>query len=1145
MTELAISVRLTSNGAEVVRDARATRQEMDALKASAKGMGTESRALGTETRRTSGAMRDETSAARGAAQAGRQLGQESQKAASGTRALGSSASGTRTELAALGRMLGTGRTNMAGLSGTIRSALPAVASLGGETGIAAARVAALVVSAETGSAALAALASPVGIFVAAIAAAGAGFLTAYNQATDFEAKIRSSEQAIAKAGLGWQTSAGQIASANSQIAATSGQAFGDVEQASLALLSSGKLTADQIEQLTSLGALMASTYGGEVVASTNEVAAAFNALGAGDAKFLTDSFKFLDLGTRQTIEGLIFAGKTAEAQKIFLEALGKTAHGQPGSVSGAFSELKSSVGDWVGAMLASFGPIQAVEGWMKSLAEKARTAANEVRQAAYGGGPVRATADVEGDFRGQAKAARRSRDQLRGGGLGWDSARVSTQYSRQMAELRRTASELIAARKRDGQSGVSLASIKDSLQPTGDRELAVPRGGGGSGARSRAGNSGASPTPNDARDAAAALRELYRDLATVTRDYDPARAAADKYAETLKTLAGLRDAGKISFGDYVAYSEQASAQELERASEQLRKDSDDFYKKIGVDPAEDLKAATAEAADNFNARLRGEIPAFDAAMKQAGRDGAEEFRTQGVDAAQAIAQVIGGKLGGTIGKILGVVSGAQTGNFNSVGGKLGGLLTLIAGKQDQASGVNPFVEGIKAFGTDLKRDLKGIFADVFGNEGLFSASLQQTLGSAFAGAQFGKAITDTLGIKGSKTGAAVGSAIGSASGIPGGKEIGAILGSVVGGLFKKTKTGSAAIGLSNGALSVGSITGNSAEFKGQAKGLASGVISGLQGIAEQLGGFISGTPSVSIGIRKGKPVVDPTGQNRTKGAGVVTFAKGDEAGAAAFALADALKDMVISGLSQRVSAALRSSTDIDQALREAVKVDEIEQLLGGFGTAARKTFVDFERQAKERLRLATKYGFDVVALDKKNQEQRAAILEDSVEQATGGLKALLQDLISGEKAPGTLLDRRDALLAQKAELEAKAGSDPAAAAKLAQVLEQLYQISLEAFGTAGAQFAGDRSGIKSSAEAIIAQATAELKAAQQLAQKNAGTDDATTAKLIGTGNALLDEANAQNAEMIALLGKIAGSGSAGGGFGGGFASAYGIGGNIF
>jgi hypothetical protein len=444
-----------------------------------------------------------------------------------------------------------------------------------------------------------------------------------------------------------------------------------------------------------------------------------------------------------------------------------------------------------------------------------------------------------------------------------------------------------------------------------------------------------------------------------------------------------------------------------------------------------------------------------------------------------------------------------------------------------------------------KSTLVQLLEGLFGEKSAAAAKIAELipkLANAAIEGQAASGFLSSLGINQSKLGAQIGGVAGKAIGNllkisgPIGSAVGAIGGALlgtIGGLFKKSKSGSSALSFSDGALVAGGVGGNDRDLQRRSGDLIGGVGNSLASIAEQLGGYLTGRAAVSIGYdKKGRVVVDPTGQNRTKGSGVKNFGKDGEEAARAFATLDALKDGAIAGLSGKVADALRSSTDIEKAIREAVKVDEIEQLLSGFGGASKRAFVDFERQAKDRLRIAGKYGFDLVKLEEENSKQRNKLLNDSIEQATGGLKALLEDLVSGDKAPGTLLDRRAALLAKKAELEKLAPTDADAAAKLAVVLEQLYQVSLDAFGTAGAQFAGDRSDITSSAEAIIAEATAQLTAAQAEARKNAGTDTASTDRLLGESNntlaqiqRLIDEGNSQSAQMIALLARFNASGN--------------------
>lgn len=642
-------------------------------------------------------------------------------------------------------------------------------------------------------------------------------------------------------------------------------------------------------------------------------------------------------------------------------------------------------------------------------------------------------------------------------------------------------------------------------------------GGGSSSKGTKKGKSGGGSVSKAAREAAKELRELNADLKSVTGSFDPAAAAANKYADNLAKIEKLKKAGKISDGEAALYGVNAGKDYQDSETKRIRQETQDFYKNLGIDVQGD-----------FDEVVNRSVNRWENGLSEGAKKMGPILEDQSLTAAQAFAQVVGGKLGGTVSQILGVIQGAQTGNYNSVGGKLGGLMTLLSGKPGPDGQSTGFGAGVKEFSQDLKKTFKGIF----GESGPFSGAMGKTLGKAFAGAQFGgaigKGVTNALGIKGSKTGAQVGGAIGQAFGGPIGAAIGGTLGSIVGGLFKKSKTGSTSIGFVDGALGLGSTTGNSQAFKDQSKGLAQSIMGNLTTLADQLGAVITGAPTVSVGIRNGKPVVDTTGKNRTKGAGVVKFKKGEEEAAAAFAQKEALKDLIsdgfIQGLSAKVKAALQSNDDLDKAFREALKVDEIERLLDGFGGAAKKAFVDFERQAKERLRIAGKYGFDLVKLEELNAKERTKLFESAVDSAVGSLKTLLEDLTTGERAPGTLLDRREALIAKRDKLLANAATDADVANKLADVLNQLDQINLEAFGTAGAQFASDRAGIKSTAQAIIEQATADLKAAQDKAMANAGTAADATAKAIAEANAgvvgALDENNAQNAQIIAALNKL-------------------------
>jgi len=387
---------------------------------------------------------------------------------------------------------------------------------------------------------------------------------------------------------------------------------------------------------------------------------------------------------------------------------------------------------------------------------------------------------------------------------------------------------------------------------------------------------------------------------------------------------------------------------------------------------------------------------------------------------------------------------------------------------------------------------------------------------------FLKPIGKALGFKTSKLGAQVGGAVGSFLPIPFGKEIGAVVGSVIGGLFKKTKSGSATITSVDGDPR---LSGNSSARREAASGLAGTVQDGLRQISETLGGSL-GAFSVSIGVRDDKFRVDPTGRGRTKKKGGVVDFGDDQAAAIAFAIADAIADGAIAGLSPAVQKAIKSNKDINKALQEAVKVQEVETLLKGLSGAIEQSFKAFETQAKERVRIATQYGFDLVKLEEINAKERAKLFEDVLGSRIGALKDLLEDLDFGDLFEGSLVDQREKLLGQiaKAKADAEAGVE-GAGDTLADLSRRLVELSRDAFGTAGPEYAADRDAARSAAEDIIRIENERVKAAQDAAiGTNTRLDRAID--LANEGN---DIAAEQLAVMRGVLGHLGASGGGGGG----------------
>lgn len=488
-------------------------------------------------------------------------------------------------------------------------------------------------------------------------------------------------------------------------------------------------------------------------------------------------------------------------------------------------------------------------------------------------------------------------------------------------------------------------------------------------------------------------------------------------------------------------------------------------------------------------------------------------------------------------------SGGKIPEGSSLSGIAGTVSRLFGGKPKDADGkplppAKGFLGGFEqSFGqvTEILKPITKGFGDTF--KPLFKklgGSFEGALGKAVGGAAVGSLLS-VFGNKG-QTGAQIGGAIGSFLPIPGGSIIGSIAGKILGGLFGGTKKSAAAISTSAGDLDVTSSFGKGKGREDQAISLAGAVVDGLKSIASSLGGdLVDGLNLGSIGTRKKKFTFDPSGQNRTKGAGVQSF--DSEAEAAAAAIRAALAKGAVEGLSDAVKRALASSTDVDQSVANAIKVQDLERLLDGVTDPFKQAFKDFEAQAKERLKTARQFGFDVLQIEKINADERKRLIEAQLESVTGPVKRLLDELKFGGGAEGSVIDQRNALIAEQARLQAQVdGGDLSAIDRLAQVSSQLIDVTKEAFGSTGA-LADTRGSTTSLLEQLLADTETRIRASSEAAQSAAGTDK--TAAQLGEANQSLDELVFNSQKSLNELTRIAGSladGASGGGGGRSFAA---------
>lgn len=629
-------------------------------------------------------------------------------------------------------------------------------------------------------------------------------------------------------------------------------------------------------------------------------------------------------------------------------------------------------------------------------------------------------------------------------------------------------------------------------------------------------------------DAEGNVKPGYENLARLNRDQTlendrQVLALQERIEATKKRIKGLDKAIGSSGGGII--DEKGEKKKVKSLADQLSDMVSETRNRIARN-ANDLVNDTREWIGDTAADLHDEITKSTA-------DSWKQFRRQGTTALEAIGQAIGGGLGRTIRELAGIMQGLSTGDFTPSLGRAGGIMTLLfgsggrrdrtsvwdekpLGKLDDVLGVNgSFTKGFKSVFTDLKtalkpltNNLKELFKPLTESLGslfqnTFGGDFGMVLGEAMGGATIGKmtnSLLSGLGLKTSSTGAQIGGAAGQLIGGPIASIVGSVAGGLIGGLFKKTAKSSATIvTTASGDLDIGRLTGSSASRKDQASSLGGAVIDAIQSVAEQLGGELAAGVTIgSIGTRKKKTVYDPTGQGRTKGAGVQKYANAEDAVAAA--ISDAIADGVVTGLSEKVSRALRSSTDAEKGLQEALKVQSLERELEAFADPLKATLNDIARVARERYKVAEKYGFDLVEITKLNEAERQKAIQEYSDQTLGGLKDIIDRIRTGDLSGATPIEERDRLRTEFAQLQAAAaGGDDTASARLEDVANRLIELSAEINGVAGTN-AADLDTIATGLQAVVDAAQARIDdavATSDPATKEVAANTAATATTVG------------------------------------------------
>lgn len=283
---------------------------------------------------------------------------------------------------------------------------------------------------------------------------------------------------------------------------------------------------------------------------------------------------------------------------------------------------------------------------------------------------------------------------------------------------------------------------------------------------------------------------------------------------------------------------------------------------------------------------------------------------------------------GKLGNIGAALAGLASGDFSGVRGKGGALLQILGGMSWKNS------EGQT---TILREEIVKGLDKVFGETGSFAKTMNGLLQGAGTGLAIGSALypgnktAQTVGAIAGAMANAAGTAVGGPAAGAAASVVASTIWSSIAKAFTATKKGVATFDGSG----LVSTRGNSKSRIAGATSAGNSAIEALAQIADAFGADI-GDASFSLGIRKKSYVLDPTGQGRTKGEGVINFGKDSEAAVRA-AIKDAISDGVFEGLSAGVERLLKGEGDIEKQLKKALDFqgvfDELSQRTDptGFG----------------------------------------------------------------------------------------------------------------------------------------------------------------------------------------------------------------------
>lgn len=431
-----------------------------------------------------------------------------------------------------------------------------------------------------------------------------------------------------------------------------------------------------------------------------------------------------------------------------------------------------------------------------------------------------------------------------------------------------------------------------------------------------------------------------------------------------------------------------------------------------------------------------------------------------------------------------VFRGAANDNFSPLSKIVGGSKFGADGVPSGATlfgknaGATSYIDEIVAYGKNPKQTnvidqlkmLNKTTRDGLGIDSPISKGIGGLLKNAAEGAFIGQTASSLIfGNKGSATGSAIGGALGKIAGEELGKVIGGtlgkfagpvgaiaggLLGSVVGGLFKKAPKGYSVI--TGGGEGGFNVTGNKSGVRNDLTTASGSVQQGLSRLAEMLGGDV-GNFRVSIGEYKGWYRVSGSGSTDVgskkypKRAGSDLLYDGQDAEAAVrAAIADAIRDGAILGISQAQQRLIAANKDLEVGVQKALDFqsvfDRLKEYKDPVGAALDTLDKEFNR-LKKIFAEAGASASEYASLEELYGIERAKAIKEASDKVTASLRSLYDNLTIGDSGR-SLRDRLSAAQTAYDPLKARVlAGDKTAYDDFAKAAQDLLDIQRQFSGS--------------------------------------------------------------------------------------------------